>query len=224
MTTANKLAKQIIVTVEQAEICCDLMRHKLTLLLQTQPLFNLFDFEEKSKHPYYKLIQNADQARDSLKKLVKGVGKWSVGNSNVQWEVDVKHANYITGVRGADAATVALVQAWSKRAVKASVASDLMIDAFKAATYCWSKSSKQMIQIEILRNMKGHRTSACIEKGAIDINADFKKLLTELKKLNKELRSVKRGKQTMMSCYKDLQLIHLMKHSQEDKILTILMK
>lgn len=224
MTTAYKLARQAIKTVELAIRCRDQMRHKLITLEQTQPLFNLFEFDEKIKHPYYKLMMSADVAYESLERLIKGVGKWAIGNSSLEWEIDVIHAKYITCVAGADAATVALIQGWNKRAITASKASDEMIGAFAAATYLWSNSTKQMIRIEILKNMKGHRTAACIEKPELDINAECKKLVAEIKKLNKELRSVKRGKQTMMDCYSKQQVLSALSGKGTNTVVDVLMK
>ena len=224
MTIAYKLARQTIKTVEQAILCRDLMRQKLTTLEQTQPSFNLFEFDEKIKHPYYKLMLSADVAYESLEKLVKGVGKWAVGNSSLEWEVDVIHAKYITGVAGADAATVALIQGWNKRAITASKASDEMIGAFAAATYLWSFSPTLMVKKELISAMSKSSLKYCLENPVEEIAAECKKLVAEIKKLNKELRSVKRGKKTMLDCYSKQQVLSALSGKGTNTVVNILMK
>jgi hypothetical protein len=224
MTTAYKLARQTIRTVEQAVLCRDLMRTKLERLEQTQPLFNLFEFDEKIKHPYYNLLRSAELAHDSLVRLVKGYALWKIGGSDVGYEIDVTHAKYITDVAGADAVTVALIQAWKRRAIAAQAAADEMIGAYRAATLLWSKSAKPQIRVDIARHMKGLRQANCIEVPELDINKDCKKLVTELKKLNVMLRDIQRGKKTVLDCYKKAQTINILRPGGKDSVLDILMK
>ncbi len=224
MTTAYKLARQTIRTVEQAVLCRDLMRTKLERLEQTQPLFNLFEFDEKIKHPYYNLLQAAELAHDSLVRLVKGYALWKIGASDVGYEIDVTHAKYITGVAGADAITVALIQAWKRRGITAQKAADEMIKAHRAATLLWSRSMKPLIRVDIARHMKGLRQANCIEVPEIDITKDCKKLVVEIKKLNKELRDVQRGKETIKDCYAKRQTMYILEHSRRNTALDILVK
>jgi nitroreductase len=136
----------------------------------------------------------------------------------------ITQAKYITGVAGADAVTVALIQAWKRRAITAQKASDEMIEAHRAATLLWSRSTKPLIRVDIARHMKGLRQNNCIEVPELDINKDCKKLVTELKKLNVLLRDVQRGKKTMLDCYKKAQTINILKPGGKDSVLEILMK
>lgn len=223
MTTAYKLAKQFIATVEQAEVCRDLMLQKLSQL-QQQPKFRLFDFEDKLKHPYYLMVTSVEVANDTLIKLFKDVGDWTIGNSSVSYEVDVLHAKYITGVAGADAATVAKLQALKKRSRTADKASTEMMMLFMTATMLWSVSAKKDIRVKIAAAMKTKRAEDYIEKPEVDVTKDCKKLVEEIKKLNKELRGVKRGKQTMLDCYSKQQVMNGLSGKGKSTVLEILMK
>jgi hypothetical protein len=188
------------------------------------PKFNLFEFEEKLKHPYFLMMTSIDVANDCLTQLVKDVGDWKIDNSTVTHEIDVIHAKYITGVAGADAATVAALQAMKKRASTANNASLEVSMAFMTATMLWSVTAKKEIREKIEIEMKTKRAEDYIENPEVDIKRDSKKLVTEIKKLNKELRDVRRGKETIKDCYAKQQTLNLLEHSRRNTALDILMK
>jgi len=223
MTTAYKIARQAIRTVEQAEVCRELMREKLAKL-QQQPKFRLFDFEDKLKHPYYLMVTSMEVVCDTLLQIVKDIGDWKVGSSTVTHEIDVIHAKYITGVAGADEAAVRKLQALKKRAKTADKASIEMVKAFMTATMLWSVSAKKDIRLQIAAAMTTKRPEDYIEKPEVDVTKDCKKLVAEIKKLNKEVRDVQRGKKTMLDCYKKAQTMKILKPGGKDGVLDILMK
>ena len=124
----------------------------------------------------------------------------------------------------AGAGTVALIQAWKRRGITAQKAAVEMIEARRAATLLWSRSTKPLIRVDIARHMKGLRQNNCIEVPELDINKDCKKLVVEIKKLNKEVRDVKRGKETMLECYKKAQMMNILRPVGKDSVLEILVK
>ena len=72
--------------------------------------------------------------------------------------------------------------------------------------------------------MATKRPNDYIENPEIDITKDCKKLVVEIKKLNKEVRDVVRGKETIKDCYAKQQTLCLLKHSSRNTALDILMK
>jgi len=88
----------------------------------------------------------------------------------------------------------------------------------------WSLSSKKAIRENIRKNINAPKPTDYIENPEIDIERDCKKFVAEVKKLNKVIRDVKRGKETMMDCYKKKQAVAGVSRAVGLTVLDILMK
>lgn len=223
MTTAYKLAQHTVKTVKQSLLCLELVNSKLERLDETQPVFKLFYFAEKSKHPYFELKMSALLTYQHLMRLTKGVSGWDINGKNIAFELDVIKARQLVDGVDNDVETVDLIREWKKRNIKADAAANEMADAFREATSMWSKSSKKAIRDDVARNLKALKVSSCIEVPEIEIQAECRKLVVAIKKLNLELRDVIRVDNTMMNCYGKRQVMNGLVGKNADTALTILM-
>ena len=224
MTSAYKITPQLVKVIKQSLQCLELIDAKQASLMKTQPVFSLFIFGHKAQHPYADLKINAVQAQQHLMRLTKGVAGWDINGKNITFELDVIKAKHLVDGVGDHMDVVDLVRGWKKRNIKAQVAADNMEQAFRAATTLWSNSSKKTVRDNIKNYMGSMKVDACIEKPEIDIQAECKKLVNEIKKLNKDLRDVTRMDSTIMNCYGKKQVMHSLRSNGADSVLTMLMK
>ncbi len=226
MTTAYKLAQQTIRTVDQAEVCRELMREKLKRVDQTQPIFSYLSNKGKRLHPYYDLIKTADQTYASIVRLVKGYGQWRVKGKTVEGEIDAIKANYTTSIAGADEATVDLIKSWKFKfkAKSSKAAADEMIKAMTLATDFAIRVEPNRLWMAFVKNMSVLRVHNLAEIPELDITKDSVKLVTELQKLNVLLRDVQRNNASMMDWYGKEQTMNILKQGGNDSVLDNLMK
>jgi hypothetical protein len=222
--TAYKLAPQLVKAVKQSLLCVELIDAKQASLLKTQPVFSLFIFGHKAQHPYAVLKSNAVQAQQHLMRLAKGVAGWDINGKNIAFELDVIKAKHLVDGGGEDMDVVDLMRGWKKRNINAQVAADNLEQAFRAATKLWSNSSKKAVRDNIKKYMGSMKGESCIEKPEIEIQAECKKLVNEIKKLNKDLRDVERLENTIMNCYSKRQVMNGLCGNSADSVLTVLMK
>jgi len=222
--TAYKIALDLISAVKLSLQCQELIDAKQASLEQTQPVFRLFEFGDKAKHPYADLKINAVQAHQHLMRLAKGVAGWNINSKTISFELDVIKARNVVDGLGEDIDVVDEIRGWKKRNVKAEVAADNMEQAFRQATALWSNSSKAAVRSNIAKNLGSMKVETCIEKPEIELQSHCKKLVAEIKKLNKNLRDVVRIDNTMMNCYSKRQVMNGLCGNGADTVLTVLMK
>jgi wobble nucleotide-excising tRNase len=222
--TAYKIALDLISAVKLSLQCLELIDAKQASLMKTQPVFSLFIFGHKAQHPYADLKSNAVQAQQHLMRLAKGIAGWDIRGKNIAFELDAIKAKHLVDGVGEDMDVVDLVRGWKKRNINAQVAADNMEQAFREATTLWSNSSKKAVRDNIKNYMGSMKVDSCIEKPEIDIQAECKKLVNEIKKLNKDLRGVTRMDSTMMNCYSKKQVMYVLRSNVTESVLEVLMK
>jgi hypothetical protein len=222
--TAYKITSQLVKAVKQSLLCVELIDAKQESLEQTQPVFRLFDFGDKAKHPYADLNINALLAHEKLVRLAKGVAGWDINGKNITFELDLIKAKHLVDGVGEYMDVVDLVRGWKKRNINAQVAADNMEQAFRAATTLWSNSSKKAVRDNIKKYMGSMKIDSCIEIPEIELQTQCKKLVTAIKKLNKDLRDVERLENTIMNCYSKRQVMSTLSRQGADTVLTVLMK
>ena len=222
--TAYKITLDLISAVKLSLQCLELIDAKQASLEQTQPVFRLFEFGDKAKHPYADLKINAMLAHEQLVRLTKGVAGWSINGKDVAFELDAIKARHLVDGDGEDIDVVDAMRSWKKRNVKADVAADNIEDVFRHATALWSNSSKAAVRSNIAKNLGGMKVETCIEKPEIELQSQCKRLVTAVKKLNKDLRDVERIDNSIMNCYSKRQVMNTLSRQGADTVLAILMK
>lgn len=222
--TAKKITQQLISTVKLSLLCQELIDAKHASLLQTQPVFRLFNFGHKANHPYTDLKLSAVHAHKQLMRLTKGVAGWDINSQTIANELDVIKAQHVVNGVGTDIDVVDEMRGWTKRNINAQVAADNMEQAFRHATVLWSNASPKAVRDNIKNYMGSMKMKNCIEKPEIELVSHCKQLVTAIKKLNKHLRDVVRGNSSMMNCYSKRQVMNTLSRQGADTVLTILIK
>ena len=222
--TAYKITQDLISAVKLSLQCLELIDAKQASLEQTQPVFRLFEFGDKAKHPYADLKISAMLAHEQLVRLSKGVAGWSINGKDVAFELDVIKARHLVDGDGEDIDVVDALRSLKNRNIKAQVAADNMEQVFRHATALWSNSSKAAVRSNIAKNLGSMKVETCIEKPEIELQSHCKRLVTAVKKLNKDLRDVVRIDNTIMNCYGKRQVMNGLCGNGADTVLKILMK
>ncbi len=222
--TAYKITHDLISAVKLSLQCLELIDAKQASLEQTQPVFRLFEFGDKAKHPYADLKISAMLAHEQLVRLSKGVAGWSINGKDVAFELDVIKARHLVDGDGEDIDVVDALRSLKNRNVKAEVAADNMEQVFRHATALWSNSSKAAVRSNIAKNLGSMKVETCIEKPEIELQSHCKRLVAAVKKLNKDLRDVVRIDNTIMNCYSKRQVMNGLCGNSANTALAILMK
>lgn len=222
MTTAYKVGIQILKTMDAATNLLERVVEKHKQLEQL-PRYELFDFEDKARHPYHELYELTDSCCGAFLHLTKGVSKWKIGASRVIDEIfSINEKQNLEESLKRAILNYSIVM--DETQLTASKSSDAMIECFSDASKLWSLSSKKAIRDNIRKNINAPRATDYIENPEIDIERDCKRFIAEVKKLNKVVRDVKRGKETMMDCYKKKQALAGVSRTGALTVLDILMK
>jgi hypothetical protein len=223
MATAAKTLKQVIKAVEAAEMVCSSIDLKIKRLYETQAIYTLFEFDQHKKHPYFELQTIAHHARNELYKYLKAVLEWDINGKTLKLQLDETKARYIVYGSKDDEKTIDALRQLRTKARSASQASIHLHAAFTSSVKVWSFSSSKMIKSKIREHIDAKKPRNQMEMPEINIEKICKVLPREVGELNKLMRDVVRGKESIRNAFQKKQLM-LMLASKTDDSLAILLK
>jgi hypothetical protein len=184
MATLKRTIKQIIQTDKSLRLVRDLTQKKLDALLETNPLYKLF--EPDTRHPYYVLAETGQNPLNAFEALIAGVLDWKIGSGSIKDELEE--------VADEDSQALILI---NPVVMTEAEAADQLLSALLSVASTRDKTRASVINRDLeelhgKKNIKRHK-----ESPELEIAKDLTAAVREIKKLAKVLRDLGNGCSTI---------------------------
>lgn len=221
MTTALKTSKLIIQAYKAVRRVELLTQAKLDALLETNPLYNLFD--QDTEHPYYVMASAGQNALTSFNELIAGVLNWTIGSGTISEELDKVKARQIVNEEAEDDCLDALRLIHSVPMTEAEAANKLLT-IYYSSNSAWNKSSAGMINFDLAALHGSENVMRHKEKPELKITTECGAAVREIKKLAKELRDCGNGESTIRRELEKIQILRGLTGQSKDSAIELLLK
>ncbi len=166
LTAAERTAKKTLEAYKAVRQVKERTQQKLDALLD-KPIYKIFDFYDKRKHPYHTLAASGKKLLDDFEALVAGMKDWHIGPDTLGDELEKIKANQI----------------WNKEP------DDIDLDdlrAIKSSTMTTQEAAEKFLSvIDVANDLRNHSTDK-------HLRSQLKQIFTEDRqkpKLKRELLS-----------------------------------
>ena len=184
MAAVKRTIKQIIQTNKSLRLVRDLTQSKLDALLETNPLYKLF--EPDTQHPYYLLAESGQRQLDAFEALIAGVLDWKIGSRTIRAE--------LTAVGDEDSNALLLI---NPVVMTEAEAADQLLSVWLSVESTRVDARSRVINGDLAvlhgkQNIKRHK-----ESPELEIEKELTASVREIKKLAKLLPDLGKGCSTI---------------------------
>jgi hypothetical protein len=221
MATAAKTTKQIIQAYEAMQRVKTLTRAKLDALLETNPLYKLF--EPDTRHPYYLLSSSGKSPLAAYEALVAGLLSWTVGARTIGEELHKVKAHQIENAEAVDQDLDALLLIEPVAMTEAEAVEKLLY-LYNATSAAWSSSGVGFINAELAELHGRKNISRHKESPELEIAKELGAAVREIRKLAKALRDCGNGSSTIRRELEKQQAMRGLAGQSKDRMIEGLLK
>ena len=193
MATAEKITTQIIQAYDAIRRVKTLTQAKLDALLDTNPLYKLFDPD--TRHPYYLLANSGKSPLAAYESLVTGLLPWTLGAGTIREALrEIRAYQVENGTVDTDLDTLLLAKTVG---ITEAEAVEKLRYIYNSTSAVWSRSSVVFINAELTelhgkKNIRRHK-----ESPELEITKELGAAVREIKRLAKVLRNLGNGSSTV---------------------------
>jgi hypothetical protein len=220
MASAARMAKHLVQTNQAVCLAQQSTQSKLDALLQTNPLYKLFD--QDPTHPYYELAAAGQRMLSEYEHLVAGLLDWTLGTRTIGQELAMAKERQVASGQHADVGLDALLQVKPLVMTEVEIAHKLLA-LYRAATATLSRAEPSMINhaLHLQHGRKnGHRHK---ESPELKITIECRAAARSVKSLSDDLLDCGQDQTTVRRELEKMQVMLAFASQPKDTVIDALL-
>lgn len=221
MASAARMAKHLVQAYKAIHLAHQRAQAKLDALLQTNPLYKLFD--QDPTHPYYDLAAAGQRMLSEYEHLASGLMNWTLGTRTIGQELAMAKNRQVASGQPADVNLDAVLQIESSTMTEVGIAHELLA-LYRAVTATLSRAQPNMINhaLRIQHGVKNeHRHK---EMPELKITTECRTAERSVKSLSGDLLDCGQGNTTVRRELEKMQVMLALASQRKDTVIDALLK